>query len=67
MNYIILIITLTITVLLLINKERFVMDANGNIPDNLFIEKRIPSKNIPTFDITLPINRIYNPIASNSI
>lgn len=59
-NYIILIII--VLTLLVLNKEKFVMDANGNIPDNLFIEQRIPKNDIPTIEISLPANRIYNPV-----
>jgi hypothetical protein len=64
MNYVTmtLITILTITVLLVLNKEKFVMDINGKIPDNLFIEKRIPKNDIPTIEISLPANRIYNPV-----
>lgn len=61
-----IIIALITLLLFLLNKEKFVMDINGNIPDNLFLEKRIPSNDIPTIDITFPANRIYNPIPSNS-
>lgn len=66
MKYTLIGVTIAITILFLIfkNKEKFVMDTNGNIPSNLFIEKRIPSNSIPTIDITLPINRIYNPTPS---
>ena len=41
LNYLLLTIIVSLVLINVINKERFVMDANGNIPDNLFIEKRI--------------------------
>jgi len=57
-----IIIALITLLLFLLNKEKFVMDINGKIPDNLFVENRIPSNDIPTIEIALPSNRIYNPI-----
>ena len=60
----IILIYIVLLVIILVGKERFVMDINGNIPANLFIETRIPSNNIPTIEIILPNNRIYNPIAN---
>lgn len=67
LNYtlIVLITLLGLTLTLFLNKEKFVMDSLGNIPSNLFIEKRIPSNNIPTIDIILPSNRIYNPLPNS--